>query len=158
MQVLFPASTGFLREDVCQIKVGNPGSCLNSEPEWYWIIQHRMCKSNQNSFGLYKVPHLLNKIWIQLFYLLFKELVLQDWLSNKSNNILVQQNNSYPRGVIAICALILKFETRSGYTTWNSEHLKDTHKHIHYLQFWGKGMNMSGTFEHLSSRVRLYHK
>ena len=32
------------------------------------------CESNQNHFGLYKTPHSLNKIWSQLFYLLFKVL------------------------------------------------------------------------------------
>lgn len=61
--------------------------------------------------------------------------MLQDWPRNKSNKTLVQQDNNYPRRVIAICALILKLETQGDYTTWNSEHLKDTHKHIHYLLF-----------------------
>lgn len=30
---LFPANIGFLKEDICQVKVGSQGSCWDSEPE-----------------------------------------------------------------------------------------------------------------------------
>lgn len=97
-----PANIGFLKEDVCQVKVGSQGSCWDSEPEVVLNNTAQNVNPTKRHFGLYRAPHSLNKIWIQLLYLLFKVLN-SSGLAEQSNEILVPQDNNYPRGVLAIC-------------------------------------------------------
>lgn len=129
-----PANTGFLKEDVCQVKVRSQGSCLDSEPE---VVLNNTAEnvSNRKHFELCKAPHLLNKIQIQLFYLLFKVLNTSRLAKQQK-----QQNSCSTRQQLSLrsnCNMCFYSQA------WNPEWLhnlefrasEDTCKHIYYLLF-----------------------